>query len=200
MANHSKSSDKKEIRRVDLSKLMPHDDISRQLLRDRAELLAKMDERDKDQPLDQVSYIKFIIGANEKYGVPFDEMLDVKLADHITKVPMAPDYVVGISYWHGKLIPVIDLAEYLNFSKLNNTDKPRFIATVENDKTIVGILFDDVVGVDKYKINSLDKNINVNPKVKDTYVYGIHDGCTTILNVKNIIQVITTELSTKSGG
>src|SRR3990167_9491593 len=92
-----------------LSKVMPKDAFSIKVMNERALILSEVVKNDRSDEVIKTSYIKFMLGQNEFYGIPYHDVLDVKHAENITKVPMSPAFVVGVSYWHGKLIPIIDL-------------------------------------------------------------------------------------------
>lgn len=182
-----------------LSKFMPQDAFSLKVMEDRAQILSRVAAKDHADEAERTDYIKFNLGQNESYGIPYHDVLDVRHAENITKVPMSPSFVVGISYWHGKLIPIIDLAKYFNITENTDVNCDKIIAAISNDKCIIGLSFDDVSGVDSYLNHSLDPNLAVNQKIKDQYIYGIHNGRTTILNVKNILNDISAELMSKKG-
>lgn len=182
-----------------LSQLMPSDAFSVKIMHDRSMLLAAVEKDDHSIQDAMTSYIRFVIGQSEWYGIPYKDVLDVKPAENITKVPMSPSFVIGISYWHGKLIPIIDVGKYFNIDTSSARYGKKIIAAISNEKFIIGLAFDDVAGVDSYLAETLDHNISINQQIKDQYIYGIHAGKTTIFNVKNLLVDISSELMSKKG-
>lgn len=182
-----------------LSKVMPKDAFSIKVMHDRALILSEDDKSDHSDEAIKTSYIKFVLGQNEFYGIPYHDVLDVKYAENITKVPMSPSFVVGVSYWHGKLIPIIDLAKYFNIAVDHQGESEMIVAAISNEKFIIGLAFNDVSGVDSYLTDTLDQNIAVNHVIKDQFIHGIHSGKTTILNVKNLLVDISADLMSKKG-
>lgn len=47
--------------------------------------------------------------AGQRYGLPIASVLKVAAMVSITRLPKAPDFVVGVIDFHGQVIPVIDL-------------------------------------------------------------------------------------------
>ncbi len=186
-------------RRNPLSKLMPSDAFSMKILKQRAKDLAVVEKDDHSLLALKTDYIKFVTGNNEYYGIPYEDIQDIKALEHITKVPMSPDFVLGISYWHGKIIPVIDLASYFGIESKEKSESRAYIATIAFEKTVIGICFDDVLGVESYLEIQLDRSITTNNKISESYVYGIHAGKITILNVKNILADISAKLMNEKG-
>lgn len=182
-----------------LSKFMPKDAFSIKVMHDRALILSEAVKNGHTDEAIRTSYIKFMLGQNEFYGIPYHDVLDVKHAENITKVPMSPAFVVGVSYWHGKLIPIIDLAKYFNIAVDKEGEGQMIVAAISNEKFIIGLAFDDVSGVDSYLTDRLDLNIALNHKIKDQFIHGIHSGKTTILNVKNLLVDISADLMSKKG-
>lgn len=197
MANMKKPSHEMN-KRINLKKVMPSDEYSLKIMAERSKSLAKS-EADDSKKLAMVSYIRFRLGANEFYGIPYSEIEDVKNVESITRVPKAPNYIAGIHYWHGKIIPVINLAKYFNIPDAQQEQGTPFVATVSAKNRMLGFVFHDVVGVDAFPEGDLDENIAASSGIKNEYIYGIHMGRTTILNARNILDDISRVLMNKKG-
>lgn len=181
-----------------LSHCIPDDAMSVTIMAERAKILAKPGIT-TDSEINKTNYLKLVIGNNELYGIRYQDIVDVKPAEKITAVPMTPEFVDGIEYWHGKIIPVINLAKYFGVDHESVSTVKKSIVTVMTGKVIVGLTFDDVIGIDMYENGKLDKNIPVNNKILDEYVAGIHAGRVVILNINNILTDISKELNSKMG-
>lgn len=197
----SKEKKEKQVndRRYQLSEIMPSDDYSHSVLTSRAQLLSKVEEDSSKRELITRNYIKFMFNNNECYGIPYAELEDVKTVENITAIPMAPPFVIGIYYWHGKIVPVIDLAKYFGIETRSGSDDSCYVATVTKDKLIIGFAFHDVVGVDSYVDGELDKSLVTSQQIKNDYIEGIHAGRVTILNVKSLLSDIAQTLMNKKG-
>lgn len=186
-------------KRVLLSDVMPCDEASVSVLDERARSLSVLKEHDKGSEEGGVKYVRFKIGDNELYGIPYQTILDVKEVDHITQIPLAPPFVVGVCYWHGKIISVIDLGEYFGLSKPATLNKRKLIATISFDQYVIGVSFSDVIGVESFYQDKLDRSIATNKRIKANYILGIHDGKTAILDIKNVLKDIVAELTKGKG-
>lgn len=182
--------------KLDINKLMPNDKVSKQILHDRASLLSVEDNHEDDIRSLMIDYIKFVLNSDELYGIPYQDIQEIKPLSNITVVPMAPNFVLGIIYWRGKLIPVIDLATFFAINNPHHTEM-KYVAVVVKDKNILALAFNDVFGVDNYLPETLDKNVAINNKIKDQYIHGIHQGRTTILNIMSVLSDIDKTLQNK---
>jgi len=91
-------------------------------------------------------YLTFVCGG-EEYGVEILRVQEIKGWDHVTRVPYAPPYVLGVMNLRGMIVPVIDLRTRLNLEK-RNFDSSTVVIVVRvrssrGDKT-VGIVVDAV--------------------------------------------------------
>jgi purine-binding chemotaxis protein CheW len=91
-------------------------------------------------------YLTFVCGG-EEYGVDILRVQEIKGWEHVTRVPYAPHYVLGVMNLRGMIVPVIDLRTRLNLEK-RNFDSSTVVIVVRvrssrGDKT-VGIVVDAV--------------------------------------------------------
>jgi purine-binding chemotaxis protein CheW len=91
-------------------------------------------------------YLTFVCGG-EEYGVEILRVQEIKGWEHVTRVPYAPPYVLGVMNLRGMIVPVIDLRTRLNLEK-RNFDASTVVIVVRvqssrGEKT-VGIVVDAV--------------------------------------------------------
>ncbi len=91
-------------------------------------------------------YLTFVCGG-EEYGVEILRVQEIKGWDHVTRVPYAPAYVLGVMNLRGMIVPVIDLRTRLKLPK-RNFDASTVVIVVRvrssrGEKTI-GIVVDAV--------------------------------------------------------
>jgi purine-binding chemotaxis protein CheW len=91
-------------------------------------------------------YLTFVCGG-EEYGVEILRVQEIKGWDHVTRVPYAPAYVLGVMNLRGMIVPVIDLRTRLKLPK-RNFDASTVVIVVRvrssrGEKT-VGIVVDAV--------------------------------------------------------
>ena len=61
-------------------------------------------------------YLTFVCGG-EEYGVDILRVQEIKGWEQVTRVPYAPNYVLGVMNLRGMIVPVIDLRRRLNLAK-----------------------------------------------------------------------------------
>jgi chemotaxis signal transduction protein len=180
--------------RINLASLLPQDDASLSILTQRMKNLAVVATINNEESTALVHYMKFLVGDEEYCGIPYSEVEDVKVIQYISKVPGAPQYILGVSYWHGKIIPIVDISRYFGIVAKGAASEPGLIATFVMGKLTIGIAFSSVIGVDAYFPEKLDKSIAASPHFKEEYKLGIHGGRVCILNIKAIVANIASEL------
>lgn len=67
-------------------------------------------------PAASAQYLTFVCGG-EEYGVDILRVQEIKGWEHVTRVPYAPHYVLGVMNLRGMIVPVIDLRRRLNLEK-----------------------------------------------------------------------------------
>ena len=108
----------------------------------------------------------------ENYGIPINQIREIRPLESITSIPNSPSYVQGVMNLRGTIIPIIDLKEKLGFPKTNAINSKMMILVAEIDSKLVGLLAD---GVDQViKIPSTDVESNVSGGFESIpYVTGI---------------------------
>jgi purine-binding chemotaxis protein CheW len=108
----------------------------------------------------------------ENYGIPIDQVREIRPLEPITAIPNSPSYVKGVMNLRGTIIPIIDLKEKLGFSKTHIINSKMMILVAEIDSKLVGLLTN---GVDQViKISSTDIDCNVSGGLASiSYVRGI---------------------------
>lgn len=82
---------------------------------------------EQDDP-DKFKYIGFIIG-NHEYGIPVETLHEIISYREITPLPQAPDGIVGIIDWRGRMINVIDINRILGATENAAPPRPRILIT-----------------------------------------------------------------------
>jgi purine-binding chemotaxis protein CheW len=91
-------------------------------------------------------YLTFVCGG-EEYGVEILRVQEIKGWDHVTRVPYAPPYVLGVMNLRGVIVPVIDLRTRLKLEKRNfDTSTVVIVVRVRSSRgeKTVGIVVDAV--------------------------------------------------------
>lgn len=142
------------------------------------------------------SYLTFKLG-NETFAVNVANVLHILGIPEITKMPNAPDYVLGLMNLHGQVLPVIDPHPRFKIST-QETTKDSCIVVMEmnqnNEDFQLGSLVDSVHAVLEVKEDEILPPPELGTEYNSKYIEGvIHHGDKFIL-ILNIAQVFS-ELS-----
>lgn len=79
--------------------------------------------------------------AGVTYAVRSAQVQQVEMVENITLVPNAPDFVEGVVYLRGKVVPVVNLRQRFGMEKIPYDIHSRLIITRLNDR-IIGLAVD----------------------------------------------------------
>lgn len=117
--------------------------------------LESMINEDIEKAADDKNMQKYLtfMSSNLVYGIAIENVVEIITNHTITKLPMVPDYVLGIMNLRGQIVPVVDIKQRMRKSRCEKTsDSCIIILEVENIS--IGIFVDAVLQV-----------ININAKV-----------------------------------
>ncbi len=97
--------------------------------------------------------VTFRLGK-ELFGVNINNVKEIIRFQQITSVPMAPDYLSGLTNLRGTVIPVIKTALKMGIQNGKITQDTR-ILILEREKGNLGIIVDRVEGVEKPQVSSI---------------------------------------------
>jgi purine-binding chemotaxis protein CheW len=108
----------------------------------------------------------------EDYGIPVENVREIRLLENITRVPNAPAYVKGVMNLRGKIISVIDVKKLLGFSTSEeNTGNSRILIADVNE-VLTGFLVDEVSDV--LRISSKEVETDISSELKtEQYIKGV---------------------------
>ena len=125
---------------------------------------------------------------NTNYGVPVDQIREVRDMQAVTPVPGAPAYVEGVTNLRGQIITVIDLRKRLGLGKSEIEGEK--ILIIDLEKTAVGVVVDSVTEVSTIKEADIEKNTNVTSALGD-FILGVgkqNDHLSVILDISKIVN------------
>ena len=100
--------------------------------------------------VETINYLSFKL-SNEIYSIKLSAVQQIIKYDDITKVPLSPDYIMGVINLRGKIVPVIDIRVKYNMSIEEITDRTCIVILdiVSNRYNFsIGFEVDEVMGVD----------------------------------------------------
>ena len=116
-------------------------------------------------------YVTFFL-SKEEYGLPIVQVQEINRVSEITKVPNAPDHVVGVVNLRGKILPVVELKKRLDLGVSELTKESR-IVVVEAGAKILGLLVDRVSQVIALSSSEIEAAPGEIVRGHDTHLKGI---------------------------
>ena len=99
--------------------------------------------------------------AGEAYGVPLTQVLEILGVRTITRVPRSPRDVVGVCTVRGELVTVIDTRQRLEPGAPKAPNRGRMLLTNTWDGEKVGLLVDEVLGVERFSQGQIEPTAGV---------------------------------------
>lgn len=141
-----------------------------------------------------VQYLSFALG-NEEYGVDILRVQEIRSWEPVSRIPNVPSYEKGVVNLRGAIVPIIDLRERFNFSRVEYT--PLTVVVVlqagDGNKTrIMGVVVDsvsDVINVDKTEIQSAP---DFGTKVSNEFINGlvsVNERMVMLLDVDKLLKL-----------
>jgi purine-binding chemotaxis protein CheW len=90
--------------------------------------------------------VLIVVIAGEKYAVPMECVVEVRVYHRATFLPGAPDWVCGFMDLHGKPVEVFDAARRLHRGELR-LDAHNCVIFIETTYGTAGMLIDGVEGI-----------------------------------------------------
>jgi Chemotaxis signal transduction protein len=122
------------------------------------------------------------------YGVPVDQVREVRDMQAVTRVPGAPEYVEGVTNLRGQIITVIDLRKRLGLADGNSSNEK--IMIIDLEKSAVGVVVDTVTEVTTIKETDIQRNLEVTAQLGD-FILGVgkqSDRLSLILDISKIVK------------
>jgi purine-binding chemotaxis protein CheW len=99
--------------------------------------------------------------AGEAFGVPLTQVLEILGVRTITRVPRSPLDVVGVCTVRGELVTVIDTRLRLEPGAPRAPNRGRILLTSTFDGEKVGLLVDEVLGVERFSQAQIESTAGV---------------------------------------
>lgn len=149
--------------------------------------------KDTATPVDSTNFVElatFYVG-DALCGMDILKVQEINKLMQMTKVPQAPDYVIGILNLRGQIVTILDLGRKLGLGDTDLTDDPRNII-VNSAGSHVGMLvrkISDVVTADMEKKEPAPANMSGIQGDYFTGVYKTSDNLIGILDVDKVLSI-----------
>ena len=134
-----------------------------------------------------------IFGLNNEYFAT--DIMDVERIlgyDTPTKIPDAPDFVVGVINYQGSILPIISLTKKFSLPDKPVNDDTKIIVAKQNDQKI-GVIVENVSEVKDIKASNIEVPPEVVSGISKRYMNGIIKLDQKIILFLNLSNILTEE-------
>ncbi len=100
-------------------------------------------EAGEDIEEDGRPFVTFRLGA-ESFGIALHEVEEIVELPPVTKVPDAPDYVLGVICLRDQVMPLVDLSEILSIQQGNSERKRDMVVLLSFGAAKIGVVVDEI--------------------------------------------------------
>jgi purine-binding chemotaxis protein CheW len=104
---------------------------------------AGLNEMEDEEEEDGRPFVTFRLGA-ESFGIALHEVEEIVELPPVTKVPDAPDYVLGVICLRDQVMPLVDLAEILSIQQGNAERKRDMVVLLSFGSAKIGVVVDEI--------------------------------------------------------
>lgn len=126
--------------------------------------------RTEEKQESEVMLISFSL-ADEWYAAEIENVLEVLTVPPITKVPIVPDFIVGVTNIRGNITSVTDLKRLFGLEECSITPRSRIIVIRAASKT-TSLLVDSVGNVLRTSQESIQPPLSTIPEITADYIKG----------------------------
>lgn len=161
-----------------------HNHNARQILRDRAEALARP-LVPANQHEAAFEFVEFTL-ANERYAVENRWVEEVCPFKDLTPLPCVPPFVAGIVNVRGRILAVLDLKKFFDLPEKGITDLHRIIL-VRGDDMEFGLLADTVTTVRSLPFQSIQPAPATLGGIRGEYLKGVTAEQMVVLDIARLL-------------
>lgn len=114
-----------------------------------------------------IQIVNFTIGE-VNYGVPVEQVREVRDMQTVTPVPGSPAFVEGVTNLRGQIITVMDLRKRLGLPTKDGTGEK--ILIIDLGKHAIGVVVDSVTEVSTIRGNDIEKNSEVTSSLDESII------------------------------
>lgn len=106
--------------------------------------------------------VEFEVGG-QRLIAPLGEVSEVLSMPEYTSMPLVQPWLIGIANVRGRLLPLTDLAKFLQIPNQARQAKERKVIVIDHQSLFLGLLVDQVLGIEQfsstqYRAESIDIN------------------------------------------
>jgi twitching motility protein PilI len=129
-------------------------------------------QQGQDSQEDRWSGVAFMLGG-QRYVAPLGEVAEVLRIPEYTPVHGVHRWLLGLSNVRGRLLPLVDLAEFTKVSSSHAIDNAkRKILVLDHADLFSGLLVDEVLGIQHFNKTSYGSEVKDIPNGIQPYLQG----------------------------
>lgn len=133
-----------------------------------------------------IQIVNFTIG-DVNYGVPVEQVREVRDMQTVTPVPGSPAFVEGVTNLRGQIITVMDLRKRLGLPEKSNSSEK--IIIIDLGKNAMGVVVDSVTEVSTIREPDIEKNSEVTSTL-DESILGVGKQGNHLTIILDIVKTI----------
>lgn len=157
------------------------EEVIQQQLRQRAAQYAAPAQSADNHQQDAFSLLVFQLG-DERYAVDVMAVSSVRSPGRVTRVPGTPRFFRGVVNVRGQIITVLDLRLFFGIVVDDETHPPRELVVVESNRLEIGLLADNVEGVQSIPKAQVDTAEHI------SYAFGVTTDRLVVLDIERLFE------------
>jgi len=114
-----------------------------------------------------IQIVNFTIGE-VNYGVPVEQVREVRDMQAVTPVPGSPPFVEGVTNLRGQIITVMDLRRRLGLPEKGSAGEK--IIIIDLGKHAIGVVVDSVTEVSTIREHDIERNSEVTSSLDESII------------------------------
>jgi purine-binding chemotaxis protein CheW len=131
---------------IHLEKLLDSSELSRRAELEELSLTSSFGAGDEDAEEieeDGRPFVTFRLGS-ESFGIALQEVEEIVELPPVTKVPDAPDYVLGVMCLRDQVMPLVDLSEIMSIQQGESERKRDMVVLLSFGSAKIGVVVDEI--------------------------------------------------------
>lgn len=141
------------------------------------------------------SYLSFKLGE-EMFATNVEKVREILQLTKITKVPQAPDYMLGVINLRGIVLPVIDTRVKFKLPLTEHTENTCIVVLsieMDNESLMLGAMVDSVMEVFELSEDQIKPSPSIGSKYKSDFITGMVRLDDHFIMLLNMEQVFSTD-------
>ncbi len=136
--------------------------------------------------------IGFVL-AGQRYVAPMGEVVEILHVPRFTHVPGVRPFMLGAANVRGRLLPLIDLAQFFDLPRSARSSRERRVLVVEQDDIFSGLVVDSVSGMQYFAVDDFVAAPPDIPAVVQPFIQGGYERNKEIWKVFSTVELIDDE-------